>query len=52
MAWINEKERRAHVDRRSKKKNTFRAFQMNFKEVLKVLEILITDLIKGMIFLD
>jgi hypothetical protein len=51
VALINEKERRVHVERR-RKKHTSCIFLMKFKEVLKVLETLITDLIKICFFLD
>jgi hypothetical protein len=47
LAWIKEKERRAQVEGRSKK-TYFVHFLMKYKEVLKVLEILIAYLMKGM----
>ncbi len=52
MARINEKESRVQVERRNKKKHILCIFLMNFLEVLKVLEILITYLMKACFFLE
>jgi hypothetical protein len=49
LAWIKEKERRAQVETRSKKKkHTFCAFFDEIERSIEFLEKFIADLMKGM----